>query len=361
MGCCFIALCRNPSRSYPRSAGCHRQCGGRLDIDRGVDVAVQNPPARPAPPDADAQGLEAVLDAARRAHLTGRLEPADAYEGTPMRDRLVLQHADKLRPPGVMDGLGHACAGQPLDHQAFDGNRLVFADQLRRELVVELAPRISDLRMLPGHLQAGLGPVAEPLRLAQQLLLRHAELRLRPPPEPRTVGLRAIGDNGEVPQPEIDTCRAAGAGQCGRLNVDNERNDKPARRIPSYRRGRGHRRKRPGPAHPYITDPGQAQALTPQAEPVPGEPHRLTVVTLRLEQGRRHARALALARHRGEKTRRKPRRGPGPRTAKRPPTPRPATLARPSASPSDDPAGQLTVGIRERPVPMRSSTAPTHR
>lgn len=75
MGSCFIARGRNTFRSYLRSAGCHRQSGGLLDVHCGVDVPVMGRTARSAHPVPDIEGFGAVFHPAGRAHPTGRLEP----------------------------------------------------------------------------------------------------------------------------------------------------------------------------------------------------------------------------------------------------------------------------------------------
>ena len=150
MGSCFTALGLYEYRSYPRSTGWNRQSGGLGDVDRRVDVPIQNGPASSAFPYADMEGLGAILDAALRADLGGRLEPPDAVEGPAELRGLVLQHRDERRPSGVVDGLGQACTGESLDRQVLHGNRLVLANDPCGELVVELAPCVGDLRVSAG-------------------------------------------------------------------------------------------------------------------------------------------------------------------------------------------------------------------
>jgi hypothetical protein len=120
--------CRDESRSYLRSTGRYRRSGGLGDVDRRVDVPIEGGSARLTRPPSDAERLRAVLDAAGRAHLRGRLEAADPYEGAPVPGGLVLQHAHARRPARVVHGLRRTGAGESRHRQVLDGNRSVLAD-----------------------------------------------------------------------------------------------------------------------------------------------------------------------------------------------------------------------------------------
>src|SRR6266566_3894189 len=180
-GSCFTALRQSNPWSYLRSTGCHRQSGGPGDVDRRVDVPIQPYSTPSALPGTDAKSLRAVFGAAGRAHLGGGLKPADPVEAALISLGLVLQHAHERRPSGVVYRLSHVGAAESFHRQILYGDRLVFADQRRGELMVELAPRIGHLRMHPGD------PAPSPLLipaaflLAGQRPLRPSKFLLRPP------------------------------------------------------------------------------------------------------------------------------------------------------------------------------------
>ncbi|GAA2381478.1 hypothetical protein GCM10010404_42270 [Nonomuraea africana] len=96
---------------------------------------------------------------------------------------------------------------------------------------MELAARVGDLRMLPGNLATGLGPVGRSLLLATQRALEPFEFPLRPAQKLRTVDLAAVRQNREMPQPEIDPDLGRGAGQRLLADLDDEAGDIPPGRI----------------------------------------------------------------------------------------------------------------------------------
>lgn len=203
MASCFTARCRNMFRSYPRSTGCHRQSGG-LDVLRGVVVPVVDRPACTAGPLPHVQGLGPVLDPAGGAHLTRGLEPSDHDKRPAITCRLVFEHGHERGPARVMHALAQPGTRQRLDRQILHHDRLILTDQRGGELVVELAACVSHFGLGAGDLQAGLGPVPGSLLPAGQLPLGPLQFLLRATQEPRRVDLRAVGQDSEVSQAQVD-------------------------------------------------------------------------------------------------------------------------------------------------------------
>ena len=119
--------------------------------------------------------LGAAFGAARRAYSGGGLEPADSADLPAVQLGLVLQHVHEGRPSGVVHGLGQAGADDSLYGRVFYGDRLVFADQRRGQLMLEFPSRVGDPGVGPGQLDSGLVPVLATVRLAGQVSLRPLE------------------------------------------------------------------------------------------------------------------------------------------------------------------------------------------
>ncbi len=163
--------------------------------------------------------------------------------------------------------------------------------------MVELAARVGHLRMSAGDLQPGLVPVAGALLLAGEGALRLLQALLGPTQEARAVDLRPVGEDGEVPETEIDTHLGRGLGQhLFRAGLDDEAREIPARAVLDHRHRGRRRRQRARPLHLQVADLRQTQLLPRRDRPagVRGEPHRLPGVLAGLVPGRAHARALAL-------------------------------------------------------------------
>src|SRR2546426_744504 len=103
----------------------------------------------------------------------------------PIPPSFVLQLAHQFTPTHVANGFGQAMVfDHVLDLQTLDANRLVLTDQLCRELVLIVAPSVTDTSMYSGNLTTGfvsvlgtfflLGKTA--LSLCQLLLILLKEL-----------------------------------------------------------------------------------------------------------------------------------------------------------------------------------------
>ena len=68
--------------------------------------------------------------------------------------------------------------------QRLHGQCLVFADQSRRELVLEVLSLIGNFLVTPGDLEPGFVPVLRPFLLAVEPTLEHGEPRLGVPEIP---------------------------------------------------------------------------------------------------------------------------------------------------------------------------------
>jgi hypothetical protein len=187
--------------------------------------------ARRAGPGTDAQRFGAVLDPARRAHLTRGLPPADTMERAAMTAGLVLQHLRIRRPPSVADALAQPRTDEPGHAQVLYVHRLVIADDLRRELVQPVPPRVRDPGMAPSHLDSGFLPVRRPVAAAAESLLRRAEPALGAAQELRAGDLPAVRQNREISQPQIDADLGVRRGQRISLCLYDEAREVSARRI----------------------------------------------------------------------------------------------------------------------------------
>ena len=327
-GSCFSALRRDGSRSYLRSTGCHRQSGGLFDVLRGVVVPVVPVPRTRARPGPDVQGFGPVLvPQAEHTWEVGSNRPT-GRTCRPYRRALYSSMRDERRPAGVVHGLGQPGAGESFHRQVLHGDRLVFADQLGGELVVELAARIGHLRVRPGDLEPGLVPVLGALLLAGQLPLRPLQFLLRPAQKPR-----ASRSSGRPTGPRS----GSDPGRC--------RPPAPARAgCPARSRRRTEAKYRPAASRITVTLDGSDGSVRDQRtgtspifgsrsfppgylEPgVGGEPDRLPVVLRDRNRGGPifGPFRVPLTRRRSSGRRRS---GPPAPAAGPPPTPRPATPA----------------------------------
>jgi hypothetical protein len=61
--------------------------------------------------------------------------------------RFVSQHLEKVRPPGIVDGLSEHPPGQSFDVEIFDGNQPKVVDQSTRHFVVKIRTLIKNVRV----------------------------------------------------------------------------------------------------------------------------------------------------------------------------------------------------------------------
>ena len=159
--------------------------------------------------------------------------------------------------------------------------------------------------------RASAGPrlllVPAALLLAGVRPLQPPELLLRPAQEPRGADLGAIGQHRERGQPQVDAYLPARLREAprisGRVGLDHERREVPARRVPDHRHAGRLARQRPRPPHRNVADLRQPQPPVRQdLEPrVGGEPDSLPPVLAGPQPGRPDPLGLALTLKRGEK------------------------------------------------------------
>ncbi len=148
---------------FPYGIMCRRPGRYLAGVSASWSLARDVPPSRAAhrrrrPFDV----CRSVLNSARAAHLASRLEPADAPELPAVQPRFVFEHAGERGPARVVDRLRHACAGESFHREVFHSHRLVFADDLRGELVVEVPARVLDPCMRPRDFRSFCGGRAKP-------------------------------------------------------------------------------------------------------------------------------------------------------------------------------------------------------
>lgn len=162
--------------------------------------------------------------------------------------------------------------------------------------MVELAPCVGHPHVSAGDLDAGLVPVLRSPGLAGQAALFPLEFLLGPAQEARGVDLRAVGEDREVPQAQVDADGGCHVGQRFRVGLHDEgREVSPGSVFDHGDRGR-HGGETAGPRDPHVADLRQGQVPAGRDLPpgVRGEPYGLPVVLAGFEPGRSHARALAL-------------------------------------------------------------------
>ena len=159
-----------------------------------------------------------VLMSATGAQLARSEGLADLHDALPIPVRLVLQHAEELRPADVRDGLTQLAVLLHVLHlQGLDADDVVVLDNLGRYLVQEVSALAGDLLVDTGNLPLlllivprlgkrdflvqGDALTARELTLfARQFLLERTEV---------TVVLvdRAVRQDGEVLQSNVDADR----------------------------------------------------------------------------------------------------------------------------------------------------------
>src|SRR5215475_1593121 len=96
----------------------------------------------------------------RRTQLRRRKEPLQWKIGPPIPFRLVFQFAEYFGKRRVSNAPGQIMIFQHPDYvQSYDEDRLVFADDLRRELLKRISSGVTDSGMQSRHSESGLCPV----------------------------------------------------------------------------------------------------------------------------------------------------------------------------------------------------------
>ncbi len=201
-----------------------------------------------------------------------------------------------------MHRLGEAGPGESPDRQRLDRERLIFAHERSRELVVELAPGVGHAGMGPRDLDALLVAVVAAPGLAGQGLLGALEFLLGAAKELRGVDLPAVGQYREVGEAEVDTHGRVRFGQQVGAGLHDEAREVPSGGVLDHGHGGRGGRQCAGPADRHGTDLRQVELAARRDRPpgVRGEANGLPVVLARLEPRRRDTRPPAGALEGGE-------------------------------------------------------------
>ncbi len=158
-----------------------------------------------------------------------------------------MRHAEERRPTDIGDGFAELAVLLHVLHlQRLDADDVVVFDDLGRYLVQEVGTLVGDLLVDAGDLPLlflvvlrlrqldvpvqGDEPTSRELALfARQSLLERAKIAV-------VLVHRAVGQDGEVLEPNVDADRGAGLRQFVDLLLDLQRDEVLARRVPANRR-----------------------------------------------------------------------------------------------------------------------------
>src|SRR5215813_3722301 len=104
----------------------------------------------------------------RRTQLRRRKVPIQWKVGSPVPGRLVFQFAEYFAERRIRDVFGKIVILYHPGHvQSFHKDRLVLADDLRREFLKRVPSSIADSGMQSGHFKSGLPAIIAPPDLAR--------------------------------------------------------------------------------------------------------------------------------------------------------------------------------------------------
>src|SRR5262249_31710512 len=133
--------------------------------------------------------------AARRTQLGRWKVPIQWKIASSIPFRLVLQFTEYFTECRINDVLGKIVILRHPGHvQSFDKDRLVLADDLRREFLNRVSSGVADFGVLPRHPQSGLLPIVAVLDLARQAALKSLQSLF--PSEERTRVLKFLAFTG---------------------------------------------------------------------------------------------------------------------------------------------------------------------
>src|SRR5215475_10776227 len=109
----------------------------------------------------------------RRTQLRRRKVPVQWKVGSPVPGRLVFQFPEYFPERRIRDVFGKIVILYHPGHvQSFDKDRLVLADDLRREFLKRIPSGVADFGVQFGYFKSGLLPIIAVLDLARQLALK---------------------------------------------------------------------------------------------------------------------------------------------------------------------------------------------
>src|SRR5215470_5852583 len=112
----------------------------------------------------------------RRTQFRRREEPVQWKIGSAIPFRLVFQFTEYFGKCRVSNVLGKIRMFQHPDYvQSFDKDRLVFAGDLRRELLKHIPSGVTDFGVQSRHSQSGLCPIITILDLTRQPTLKYSQ------------------------------------------------------------------------------------------------------------------------------------------------------------------------------------------
>ena len=260
--------------------------------------------------------------------------------------RLVLQHRHERRPAGVVHRLRQPRPREALHRKVLHRHRLVFADDLRGELVVEVPARVGDAARAPARPSRGPSPCSCCPSACGTGLAAPASAS-----SPRGAGTAARRSScrrpdREVAEAEVDPALGVRLRQRLAGHLDHERREEPARRVPDHRDRRRGGRQVTRPADLDVPDLRQPQPPVVQhLEPgVGGEPDRLPRSPSGTGTGAARPSAPSASRSPSRRSSGRPRSGP----------PGPAASTTEDTSPSHARSGVvLACGQPRRTAPRR--------
>src|SRR5215475_15007424 len=140
----------------------------------------------------------------RRTQFRRRKEPVQWQIGSPIPGRLVFQFAEYFGKRRVSNVPGKIMIFQHPGHvQSFHEDRLVFADDLRRELLKRIPSGVADFGMQFGYSEPGLLSIITILDLTRQTALQYPQSLFMPDERTRVFDLLALAGRGQCLNPDV--------------------------------------------------------------------------------------------------------------------------------------------------------------
>src|SRR5262245_28578614 len=171
-----------------------------------------------------------------RTQLRRRKVPIQWKIGSPIPFRLVFQSTEYFSERRVRNMFGQIVVlNHPGHVQSFDIDRLVLADDLRREFLKRVSSGIADFGVQSGYFKSGLLAIIAPLDLARHTSLKFLHSLFAPEQRSRVFEFGAVAGRGQ--RLNADIYAGFGFGLFERLDIGfNEDADKMASaRIPADR------------------------------------------------------------------------------------------------------------------------------
>ena|SRR5215510_7948500 len=136
--------------------------------------------------------------ATRRAQFRRRKEPIQFKIGSPIPVRLISQFSEYFAERGIRNVFGKIMVLNHSSHvQPFDKDRLVLADDLRRELLKRVSAGVADFGVQPRYLEPGFLAIITAINLARQATLKFLQPLFAPEERARVFKFFAIAGRGQ--------------------------------------------------------------------------------------------------------------------------------------------------------------------